>query len=395
MATLSVQDVVARAFAEMLLSSERWRAEAFASWGPGICGGTFAETADDGGTTIATLSESFGGGGGARTFADGIDSGGVFHSMASRIGNVEAHESRGHLLELFRREACDAGGAGRFRGGAGDDTRSPRTSSRNCRLITRSSGVAMPGGRGLAGGYPGAPVASVVLRGSDVAERFARGSLPSAAAEIAARETVVLAAKALTALEEGDVLISVTPGGGGYGDPRHRDAECSSATSRCGLVSAELASERVRARHPRRRRPGRRGARAWRSCAAAPAARCSGPGADQRNARRRPRAAALGARRAASTTATRATSCANACPACGTVLAGRRAARERAGARGCPAARRQPVASPRRGRRCAQLLRLTQTAWSRGSSREPGGPSRGPSRIPCSRRTAWAASNTW
>ncbi|MGH2849287.1 MAG: hydantoinase B/oxoprolinase family protein, partial [Solirubrobacteraceae bacterium] len=180
MATLSVQDVVARAFAEMLLSSERWRAEAFASWGPGICGGTFAETAGDGATVIATLSESFGGGGGARTFADGIDSGGVFHSMASRIGNVEAHESRGHLLELFRREACDAGGAGRFRGGAGVEyALTPHKLIGTCRLITRSSGVAMPGGGGLAGGYPGAPVASVVLRGSDVAEHFARGSLPS------------------------------------------------------------------------------------------------------------------------------------------------------------------------------------------------------------------------
>ena len=146
MAGLSVQDVVAHAVAQMLLCSERHRSEAQASWSPGICGGTFAATLRDGSTSIALLSESFGGGGGAREFADGIDSGGVFHSMGSRIANVEALESRGQLLEIYRREARDGGGAGRFRGGAGlEFAVTPHKLEGAGRLITRSSGVDDPG----------------------------------------------------------------------------------------------------------------------------------------------------------------------------------------------------------------------------------------------------------
>jgi N-methylhydantoinase B len=238
MAGLSVQDVVAHAVAQMLLCSDRHRSEAQASWSPGICGGTFAATLRDGSTSIALLSESFGGGGGARTFADGIDSGGVFHSMASRIANVEALESRGRLLEIYRREACDGGGAGRFRGGAGlEFAVTPHKVDGAGRLITRSSGVSVPAGHGLAGGRPGSPVGGVVLRGSNVRELFAGGRLPTSEQQFTAREVVVLEAKALTALEQGDVVIAGSAGGAGYGDPLRREPELVAGDVRAGLVS--------------------------------------------------------------------------------------------------------------------------------------------------------------
>ena len=238
MAGLSVQDVVAHAVAQMLLCSDRHRSEAQASWSPGICGGTFAATLRDGSTSIALLSESFGGGGGARTFADGIDSGGVFHSMASRIANVEALESRGRLLEIYRREACDGGGAGRFRGGAGlEFAVTPHKVDGAGRLITRSSGVSVPAGHGLAGGRPGSPVGGVVLRGSNVRELFAGGRLPTSEQQFSAREVVVLEAKALTALEQGDVVIAGSAGGAGYGDPLRREPELVAGDVRAGLVS--------------------------------------------------------------------------------------------------------------------------------------------------------------
>ena len=238
MAGLSVQDVVAHAVAQMLLCSERHRSEAQASWSPGICGGTFAATLRDGSTSIALLSESFGGGGGAREFADGIDSGGVFHSMGSRIANVEALESRGQLLEIYRREARDGGGAGRFRGGAGlEFAVTPHKLEGAGRLITRSSGVTIPGGHGLAGGRPGSPVAAVVLRGSNVRELFAGGAVPTSEQQLSARQLLVLEAKALTAIEPGDVVIAGSPGGAGYGDPLRREPELVARDVRAGLVS--------------------------------------------------------------------------------------------------------------------------------------------------------------
>jgi N-methylhydantoinase B len=238
MAGLSVQDVVAHAVAQMLLCSERHRSEAQASWSPGICGGTFAATLRDGSTSIALLSESFGGGGGARSFADGIDSGGVFHSMGSRIANVEALESRGRLLEIYRREARDGGGAGRFRGGAGlEFAVTPHKVEGAGRLITRSSGVSVPGGHGLAGGRPGSPVAAIVLRDSNLRELFAAGVVPTSEQQLRAREVLVLEAKALTAIEPGDVVIAGSPGGAGYGDPLRREPELVARDVRAGLVS--------------------------------------------------------------------------------------------------------------------------------------------------------------
>jgi len=244
MAALSAQDVVANAFAQMLECSERHRGEAQGSWAPGICGGTVAASPPGGQAQIALLSESFSGGGGARTFADGIDSGGVFHSMGSRIANVEALESRGPLLELYRRQAIDAGGAGRFRGGTGlRYAVTPHKLDGSARLITRSSGVTVPAGQGLSGGRPGAPVSAIVLCGSNVAELFASGLMPTAESELHADERLVLAAKALTAIAEGDVLIGASPGGAGYGDPLRREVAAVARDVAAGLVSEHAARE--------------------------------------------------------------------------------------------------------------------------------------------------------
>ena len=101
----------------------------------------------------------------------------------------------------------------------------------------------MPGGRGLAGGAPGSPVRSVVLRGTNIAELFAAGTMPDREQDLSASETVVLAAKAVTPLAEGDVLVSVTPGGGGYGDPLRRGPELVARDVRAGLVSEAAARD--------------------------------------------------------------------------------------------------------------------------------------------------------
>ena len=245
MAALTAQDVVANAVAQMLLGSRRHRGEAQATWSPGICGTTVAASAPGGASVIALLSESFGGGGGARSFSDGVDSGGVFHSMGSRIANVEALESRAPLLQLFRREATDAGGAGRFRGGAGLEfaVTPHKLGAADGRLITRSSGVAVPAGHGLAGGRPGSPASQIVLRGSNIAELFAQGRVPGAAADLTGRELDVLEAKSLTPFAAGDVLFARSPGGAGFGDPLERDAEAVARDSANGLVSERAARE--------------------------------------------------------------------------------------------------------------------------------------------------------
>ena len=243
MGTLSTQDVVSHAFAKMLLSSERHRGEAQANWSPGFGGGLFIAANPAGEPWVGGLTDAFAGAGGARTFTDGIDSGGIFHSMGSRMSNAETVESRVPALQLYRRELCDGGGAGRFRGGAAVEFASiPHKLPIDPGMcVTFAAGVRVPAGRGLSGGHPGAATSNVILRGANVAELFAAGRMPTAPEEIGSASVEVQLPKMITALGEGDVLLGVQASGAGYGDPLRRDAGLVAKDVREGLVSEPMA----------------------------------------------------------------------------------------------------------------------------------------------------------
>lgn len=245
MATLSTQDVVAQAFAKMLLCSTRYRTEAQGNWTPGCDGSLFIAPNPDAEPSVGAITDFFCGGGGARTFADGLDTGGIFHSMASKLANAETVESRVPVLQVYRRQLPDAGGPGRFRGGVTVEFASVphKMPIRPGGLNTVGSGVALPAGRGLAGGAPGAASRNFVLRGSNLAELFAAGQVPATPEELDCREVDVLAAKSFTLIDEGDVLIGSIGNGSGYGDPLRRDPKLVARDVREGLVSEPLAAE--------------------------------------------------------------------------------------------------------------------------------------------------------
>jgi N-methylhydantoinase A/oxoprolinase/acetone carboxylase beta subunit/N-methylhydantoinase B/oxoprolinase/acetone carboxylase alpha subunit len=243
-ATLSTQDVVANVFAKMLLSSAAYRSEAQATWSPALCASLFIAMNPDGSPAVGGLTDAFGGGGGARTLADGIDSGGIFHSMASRVPNVETLENGVPALQVWRRELRDGGGPGRFRGGAALEFGSiPHKLSEPGLLNTLAAGVVMPAGRGLSGGWPGAACSNVVLRGSNVETLFARGTIPLSAAEIEAERVDPQQAKMLGVLAPDDFLIGVQASGAGYGDPLRRDPANVAADVGRRLVSEEHARD--------------------------------------------------------------------------------------------------------------------------------------------------------
>ena len=242
MPTLSTQDVVAQAIAKMMLSSEKYRAEAQGNWSPG-CNGSMLIAPNPGeDPSVGAITDFFAGGGGARTFTDGVDSGGIFHSMASRASNAETVESRVPVLQVWRRELPDSGGPGRFRGGAATEFASipHKMPIRPGGLNTVGSGVSLPAGRGLAGGYPGGPSSNVILRDSNVREQFAAGRVPATPEEVEGREDV-LPAKSFVMIDEDDLLVGVAAGGSGYGDPLRRDPELVARDLRMGLVSPETA----------------------------------------------------------------------------------------------------------------------------------------------------------
>ena len=182
MGTLSTQDVVSHAFAKMLLSSERLPRRGLRRTGARASAAACSSPPTRAGEPwVGGLTDAFAGAGGARTFADGIDSGGIFHSMGSRMSNAETVEARVPALQLYRRELRDGGGAGRFRGGAAVEFASiPHKLPVDPGMcVTFAAGVRVPAGRGLSGGHPGAATSNVILRGANVGELFAAGRMPA------------------------------------------------------------------------------------------------------------------------------------------------------------------------------------------------------------------------
>jgi N-methylhydantoinase B len=244
MGTLSTQDVVIHAFAKMLLASDRHRDEAQATWTAGINFSLLIAGSPTGEPSVGAVVDAFSGGGGARSFADGIDSGGIIHSMGSQAANAETVESRVPVLQIYRRELPDGGGAGRYRGGVAIEfaTVPHKVPIRPAGLSTVGSGIAMPGGRGLAGGLPGAAGANVIVRGAGLAARFAAGEIPLSPEDMTAGTVEVPEAKSFTMLDEDDVLIGRMSSGAGYGDPLRRDPTLVLADVRDGLVSGGVAT---------------------------------------------------------------------------------------------------------------------------------------------------------
>lgn len=227
MGTLFTQDVAVLALAKMLLSSSEHREEAQATWSPGVTIAGLIATDEDGVPLLGTLADSFGGGGGARASADGIDSSGIFHAMGARIQNIEVMESRCPSLMLYRRELEDSGGAGRFRGGnsieiAGVTHNVPRPPAL---VFTMGSGLLAPAGRGVAGGLPGAAASNMVFRGTDIREQFARHRIPRSSTEVVAGAVDFHTISTVAPLLDGDIYFGRQPSGSGLGDPLRRDPE--------------------------------------------------------------------------------------------------------------------------------------------------------------------------
>ncbi|QNB14663.1 hydantoinase B/oxoprolinase family protein [Paraburkholderia tropica] len=156
--------------------------------------------------------ETIGGGGGARPHADGLS--GIHVSMTNTSNlPVEALELE-YPLTLLRYELVeDSGGAGQFRGGMG--LRRVYRIDRDCVVYLEGSRL-MSSPWGLRGGANG------------TGGRFDCGE-PGASL------------KGSVALKRGQMLDIVTPGAGGYGDPRKRPTDQVVADLAQGRISRETA----------------------------------------------------------------------------------------------------------------------------------------------------------
>ena len=131
-------------------------------------------------------------------------------------GSIEAYESAAPVFVWKKRLRMDSGGAGRFRGGLGQEIELELRTDAPARLSLLSDRHQHPAS-GILGGLPGAP--SVI--------ELDDGSKPEP--------------KSRSALRPGQRLLLLYAGGGGYGDPRDRPREVVRDDVRDGYVSAEAA----------------------------------------------------------------------------------------------------------------------------------------------------------
>jgi N-methylhydantoinase B len=184
------------------------------------------------------------GGLGAFPWRDGLDHGGTMSSTMNPVGSVESMEREVPMLYLYRREASDSGGHGRWRGGA--CIVSAMVGHRSPEHFISSGGLAqsVTQGVGLLGGWPGTGGAMWRAEGCDIRGWLERGRVPGTPDELRemAPDGDLAPPKVFNnRLLESDVFEVIPNPGAGYGDPMLREPETVAAEAAEGRLTHEEA----------------------------------------------------------------------------------------------------------------------------------------------------------
>ncbi len=229
----AIRTVVNICVDNMLDGSAPHERQVMASCMGSFAGQNISGVRDDGSRFGTMLLDSLAGGGGARSFADGVDTAGVINSPKAAIGNVEVNEHNYPLLYLWRRQLPDSGGPGRHRGGVGGEHAFVLHGAERMESTQFAHGVEQPTGLGIAGGDPGSLQSFGVVRGGRDLSARSLADLPG--------ELEVLAPKGTIELGPEDVYVHRYAGGGGLGDPLERPPADVAADVAAGLVSPAAA----------------------------------------------------------------------------------------------------------------------------------------------------------
>jgi N-methylhydantoinase B len=243
-ATIVTIDAVWSCLSQMLLESDL-AIEAMANWSGSSLAPIFTGVTKGGEPFAHTEMSHFGGGGGARTFRDGVDSAGIVFNTTPNIPNIETNEQDFPVLYLFRRHLTDSGGPGRYRGGmSGELAYVPHKAGGHMDGLFAGTGSYMPNAIGLAGGLPGSAVRVLRVARSAIPELLARGEPLPAELDQAGGSVEILDPKhPRTPLGPGDIWYHSWQSGAGYGDPLDRDPRAVLRDVLDSAVSAEAARE--------------------------------------------------------------------------------------------------------------------------------------------------------
>jgi N-methylhydantoinase B len=241
----SVNNVAVNCLSKMLLASDKYAHEATSIWDGSHIVIFLYGLNQRREPAIGILTEAFGGAGGARTFADGVDIGGVLANPISRMANVELTEATFPVRYLFRRRKTDSAGPGRYRGGAGGEyALVPHDApDGGIHFVVSGKGIRHAMGEGLAGGYVAAPNWHAHIRHafSTYPANVDAGRFALALEEIGG-ETIPVSWSAFR-LDQDDALYVRWNGGGGFGDPLDRRPEEVRDDVVKGVVSRKAARE--------------------------------------------------------------------------------------------------------------------------------------------------------
>ena len=223
----------------MLAGSETWRREVMVR----IWGGRRVRTSgiNQHGTFYSTsLAMSPLSGSGARAHMDGVDTTKLDFMTCP---NVEWLEANCPMLFLFRRHAKDQQGAGRFRGGTGAEMAFAMHKAPEGKIDGVAFGVAglTNGGKGIFGGYPGAPSILVHMEGTALGRLLAANTMPADTTELGGTRRVLPYVS--FELKANDVLYYTLGMGGGFGSPLDRDPAAVLKDIENQLVSPEVARD--------------------------------------------------------------------------------------------------------------------------------------------------------
>jgi N-methylhydantoinase B len=231
-----------RVLSKMGYSSGRIRSElgpgGMSSWPLAALSGSDSE-----GNEIATIViDEVAGGMSAYPWRDGISAGGHSWIPLGKQPNIENNEHFFPILYLYRKLVPGSGGAGRFRGGNTFASCYVRWEAEELEVNTISTGQGVPSGTGLYGGLPAMQTRHLLLRDSDVRERFAAGEMPADASELSGAPELLRGKSRDNPLGPADVYEQRPCAAAGYGDPLDRDPSRVLADLEDGEIELPLAA---------------------------------------------------------------------------------------------------------------------------------------------------------
>ncbi|MBI2831881.1 MAG: hydantoinase B/oxoprolinase family protein [Chloroflexi bacterium] len=242
-ARYSVIDAGSVCLAKMLAASDKYRDRVMAPWRSSSIIADLFGIDQRGAYFGASILDFMAGGAGARSYKDGIDTGGQLGAPAIAIANVETHEFRYPMLFLYRKQERDTGGPGKFRGGVALGYMwMPHDVEEISNAVIHAIGLQSPNGVGIYGGYPSSTHVVSLKRNTNILDIFRDGKLPASLDEIDGKFEIP-PQLVETSLKKNDIIVGLGQGGGGYGDPIERDARLVANDVTNELVSRECARD--------------------------------------------------------------------------------------------------------------------------------------------------------